>query len=69
MGIAYPAVDESLDRLHRAGWSVGDHGSGTRRTVAGSTGRALRVGDPGFGDPRVGWWDGGALLGSELLPC
>ncbi len=20
----YPTVDESLDRLHRAGWSVGD---------------------------------------------
>ena len=22
--LTYPTVDESLDRLHRAGWSVGD---------------------------------------------
>jgi hypothetical protein len=24
----FPTVDESLDRLHRAGWSVGDAGFG-----------------------------------------
>jgi hypothetical protein len=23
-GIHYPTVDESLDRLHRAGWLIGD---------------------------------------------
>jgi hypothetical protein len=27
MSSAYPPVDESLDRLHRAGWSVGDYGT------------------------------------------
>ena len=29
--LAYPPVDESLDRPHRAGWSVGDFGTATRR--------------------------------------
>ena len=29
--MTYPPVDESLDRLHRAGWSVGDYGTATRR--------------------------------------
>jgi hypothetical protein len=28
---AYATVDESLDRLRRAGWSVGDYGTATRR--------------------------------------
>ena len=27
---AYPSVDESLDRLHWPGWSVGDYGTPTR---------------------------------------
>jgi hypothetical protein len=34
----YPAVDESLDRLHRAGWSVGDYGTATRWVVTGTNG-------------------------------
>ena len=31
----YPTVDESLDRLRRAGWSVGDaaFGPGTRQRL------------------------------------
>jgi hypothetical protein len=27
----YPTVDESLDRLHRAGWSVGDIDTATEK--------------------------------------
>jgi hypothetical protein len=34
----YPDVDESLDRLHRAGWSVGHTGSATLWLVSGSNG-------------------------------
>jgi hypothetical protein len=30
VSVTYPSVDESLDRLHRAGWSVGDYGTATR---------------------------------------
>jgi hypothetical protein len=38
---AYPPVDESLDRLRRAGWSVGDYGTATRWVVSGSNGENL----------------------------
>jgi hypothetical protein len=38
---AYPSVDESLDRLHRAGWSVGDYDTATRWVVSGSNGENL----------------------------
>jgi hypothetical protein len=31
MSTAYAPVDESLDRLHRAGWSAGDFGTATGR--------------------------------------
>ena len=31
---AVPTVDESLDRLHRAGWSVGDYGTASRCAVS-----------------------------------
>jgi len=31
----YPSVDESLDRLPRAGQSVGDSGTAARRVVPG----------------------------------
>ena len=65
----YPTVDESLDRLHRAGWSVGDYGTATGWVVSGGNGVALRVGNPGFVSPWVGWWAGGALLGSGLVVC
>jgi hypothetical protein len=37
---AYPTVDESLDRLHRAGWSVADYGTATRWVVCGGNGGA-----------------------------
>jgi hypothetical protein len=35
---AYPSLDESLDRLRRAGWSVGDVGTATRWLVSGANG-------------------------------
>ena len=47
----YPTVDESLDRLHRAGWSVGEYGAVTRWVVSGSNGDELRTRDPGFVGP------------------
>ena len=41
----YPAVDESLDRLRRAGWSVGDTAFGPEHAlvwyVSGSNGENL----------------------------
>ena len=38
MQAPYPTVDESLDRLHRAGWSVGHTGGATLWLVSGSNG-------------------------------
>jgi hypothetical protein len=35
----YPTVDESLDRLHRAVWSVGLTGGATLWLVSGSNGK------------------------------
>ena len=34
----YPPVDEFLDRLRGAGWSIGDHGTATRWVFSGSNG-------------------------------
>ena len=31
MSAAYPSAEESRDRLHCAGWSVGDYGTATLR--------------------------------------
>jgi hypothetical protein len=52
-GTTYPPVDESLDRLHWAGWSVGDYGTATRWVVSGCNGENLiySEGTPG---PRRG---------------
>jgi hypothetical protein len=35
---SYPSVDECLDRLRRAGWSVGETGGATRWIVSGHNG-------------------------------
>jgi hypothetical protein len=35
---AYPTIDESRDRLHRAGWSVGEIATATRWQVCGTNG-------------------------------
>ena len=37
----YPSVDESYDRLHRAGWSVGDVGTATAWIVSGTNGENM----------------------------
>jgi hypothetical protein len=34
----YPSVNESRDRLHRAGWSVGEIATATRWLVTGTNG-------------------------------
>ncbi len=34
----YPSVDECRDRLHRAGWSIGETGSATAWIVTGTNG-------------------------------
>ena len=36
--MTYPGVDESFDRLRRAGWSVGDCGTAALWCVSGSNG-------------------------------
>jgi hypothetical protein len=36
----YTGVDESRDRLHRAGWSVGEIATATRWLVIGGNGGA-----------------------------
>ena len=38
---AYPSVDESYDRLRRAGWSFGHVGTATTWLVSGSNGENL----------------------------
>jgi hypothetical protein len=54
MPAPYPTVDESLERLHRAGWSVGDYGTATRWVVSGGNGENLlfAVG----GSRAEAWW-------------
>ena len=37
----YPSVDESSDRLHRAGWSVGEYATASAWVVTGSNGENL----------------------------
>jgi hypothetical protein len=37
----YPSVDESRDRLHRAGWSVGEIATATHWQVDGGNGENL----------------------------
>jgi hypothetical protein len=36
--MTYPGVDESFDRLRRAGWSVGGYGTAALQVVSGSNG-------------------------------
>jgi hypothetical protein len=43
----YPPVEESLDRLRRAGWSVGDVGTATRWIVSGTNGENVLVAEAG----------------------
>jgi hypothetical protein len=45
--LAYPPVDESLDYLRRAGWSVGDVATATRWVVGGA-GRGVERGCRAF---------------------
>jgi hypothetical protein len=62
----FPGVDESRDRLHRAGWSVGEVASATRWLVCGwngetrsrPKGRARRRHGGGLVSrrPRLGCW-------------
>jgi hypothetical protein len=37
----YPSVDESSDRLHRAGWSVGEYATASAWVVTGSNGESV----------------------------
>jgi hypothetical protein len=52
--LTYATVDESLDRLHRAGWSVGDYGTVTRWVVSGSNGENLVYAE--VGSRPEAWW-------------
>jgi hypothetical protein len=65
----YPPVDESLDRLHRAGWSVGDYGTATRWVVSGSNGENL-IFATGSTRPEA-WWRAceQAAAGGMLAPA
>ena len=60
---AYPTVGESLDRLRRAGWSVGEVGTASGWLVTGSNGEN-RVQAHGR-TQREAWWraceQGGAV--------
>jgi hypothetical protein len=54
----WPTVDESLDRLHRAGWSVGDSAFGSSHAlvwgVSGNNGENVVI---AFGKTRAeAWW-------------
>jgi hypothetical protein len=49
-----PPVDEPLDRLHRAGWSVGDYGTAMCWVVSGGNGENLLF---AVGGARAeAWW-------------
>src|SRR4051812_9154243 len=50
----YPSVDESRDRLHRAGWSVGDVGTASGWLVTGTNGEN-RIEAYGRGQSEA-WW-------------
>jgi hypothetical protein len=51
----YSNVDESRDRLHRAGWSVGEIASATRWLVTGSNGENQLVAE-GRSQAEA-WWN------------
>jgi hypothetical protein len=42
MSAAYPSVDESRDRLHLAGWSLGEACFGAAWQVDGTSGENVR---------------------------
>ena len=50
----YPAVDESFERLHRAGWSVGEVAAATAWIVSGSNGENLL--EARAGTQAEAWW-------------
>jgi hypothetical protein len=50
----FPSVDESRDRLHRAGWSVGEIASATRWQVIGSNGENQIKAEGG--SQTEAWW-------------
>jgi hypothetical protein len=50
----YPAVEESLRRLHHAHWSVAGYATATRQAVSGSNGENVLCAE---GNSRAeGWW-------------
>jgi hypothetical protein len=52
-----PSVDESFDRLHRAGWSVGEFAAATAWIVSGRNGENLL--EARGGTQAVAWWRAG----------
>jgi hypothetical protein len=50
----FPSVDESRDRLHRAGWSVGEIATATRWQVDGRNGENLS--QAGGRSQAEAWW-------------
>jgi hypothetical protein len=51
---AFPTVDESRDRLHRAGWSVGEIATAACWVVSGTNGQNLLRAE-GAGQAEA-WW-------------
>ena len=50
----FPSVDESTDRLHRAGWSIGKFANATGRRVFGTNGENMIV--VTGGSQAEAWW-------------
>jgi hypothetical protein len=50
----YPPAEDSLDRMHRAGWSVGDYGTATLWIVSGRNGENLLYAEGGT--RAEAWW-------------
>jgi hypothetical protein len=50
----YPSVDKSRDRLHRAGWSVGEFATATAWIVTGANGE--NVLEAWGATQRKAWW-------------
>ena len=50
----YPSVDESRDRLHRAGWSVGEVAGARTWVVSGTNGENAICAEGA--DQAEAWW-------------
>ena len=67
---AFPSVDESANRLHRAGWSIGEAGTSAGWRVCGTNGENTI--DVTAASQAEAWWracEEARALGTLALSC